>query len=83
MCLGEKVEGREWLASGDSSTRQITAEPQGRQLGEQEDNDKQWQRGGCDEVDRAAEGQIRSKDQLQSLLKWEDEYFMRGAYSST
>lgn len=69
LCPGGKEGGREKPASGDNSTRQIRAEPGGRHLGRQEDNDKQWQRGGSDGVDRAAEGQIRHKDQLQSLLK--------------
>lgn len=83
LCLGGKVVEREWPVSGDSSTRQITAEPRGRQLGEQEDYDKQWQRGGSEEGDRAAEGEIGSKDQLRSLPKWEWILNERGAYSST
>lgn len=71
MCHGGKEGGHVWPASGDSSSQQIRAEPGGRHLGRQEDSNKQWQRGGSDGVDRAAEGHVRSRDQLKSLLQRE------------
>lgn len=55
---------RQQQPADKSRTRRKTPGQTGRQ-------NKQWQRGGSDGVDRAAEGHIRSRDQLKPLLQRE------------